>query len=86
MINTKSSRIEIRTNEETKKLIEKAASLNGETISSYIISKSLSSAKEDIAQMETIIISDKDRDLFYSLLTNPPKPNKALEDLFNKSL
>ena len=86
MVHTKSSRIEIRTNEEAKILIEKAATLTGKTLSSYILSKSLTSAKEDIAQMELISIADNDRNMFYSLLTDPPTPNKALKTLFNKSL
>ncbi len=82
MAHTKSSRIEIRTDEEAKRLIEKAASITGETISSYILSKSLSSAKKDIEQMESISLGNKDRDMFYSLITNPPEPNEALKNLF----
>ncbi len=83
MLQTKSSRIEIRTDEETKRLIEKAASYTGKTISSYILSESLSSAKKDIEQMESIFLGDEDRDVFYSLITNPPAPNEALKNLFN---
>jgi uncharacterized protein (DUF1778 family) len=83
MVHTKSSRIEIRADEEAKRLIEKAASYTGKTISSYILSKSLSSAKKDIEQMESISLGDKDRDMFYSLITNPPAPNEALKNLFN---
>ena len=85
MVHTKSSRIEIRTNEETKQLIEKAAGITGKTISSYILSKSLSSAKKDIEQMESIIVGNKDRNMFYSLITNPPAPNEALKKLFNSN-
>ena len=82
MVHTKSSRIEIRVNEETKSLIEKAASLTGETISSYILSKSLSSARKDVERMESITINNKDREMFFSLLSDPPEPNVALKDLF----
>ncbi|OQY31473.1 MAG: hypothetical protein B6241_13930 [Spirochaetaceae bacterium 4572_59] len=46
--NTVRRRIEIRANEEAKSLIEKAASLTGETLSSYILSRSLSSALKDL--------------------------------------
>ncbi len=81
MEHAKSSRIEIRTNPEIKRLIEKAAAIKGETISSYILKQSLHSARRDIEQMETIIIENKDRDMFYLLLTNPPAPNKALKNL-----
>lgn len=82
MVHTKSTRIEIRANEEAKKLIEKAASLNGETISSYMLNKTLSSAKSDVERMETITINNKDREMFFSLLSDPPEPNDALKSLF----
>lgn len=85
MMHPKSSRIEIRADEETKRLIEKAASYTGNTISSYILSKSLSSAKKDIELMESISLGDKDRDMFYSLITNPPAPNEALKNLFSSN-
>ena len=83
MINTKASRIEIRTDEEVKKLIEKAASITGNTISAYMLNKALASAKNDIEQIESITLDNNDRDKFYSLLTNPPAPNEALKNLFN---
>ena len=82
MVHTKSSRIEIRANEEAKSLIEKAASLTGETISSYILSKSLSSARKDVERMENITINNKDKEMFFSLLSDPPEPNEALKSLF----
>ncbi|MCK5199764.1 MAG: DUF1778 domain-containing protein, partial [Spirochaetales bacterium] len=53
MVHAKSSRIEIRTNPEIKQIIEKAAGIKGETISAYILDKSLSSARKDIEQMES---------------------------------
>lgn len=84
MIQTKSSRIEIRTSEDAKMLIEKAASLTGETLSSYILNKSLSSAQKDVERMESITVRNQDRDMFFSLLVNPPEPNEALKDLFKK--
>lgn len=83
MINTKASRIEIRTDEEVKKLIEKAASITGNTISAYMLNNALASAKKDIEQMESISLDNNDRDMFYSLLTNPPAPNEALKNLFD---
>ena len=81
MVHTKSSRIEIRTNPEIKQIIEKAAGIKGETISAYILNLSLSSARKDIEQMESITVGNKDRDMFYSLIVNPPAPNKALKNL-----
>ena len=78
---TKTSRIEIRIDAKNKRLLEKAAALKGKSISSYILSKSLSSAQQDIEQVETLVLKDSDRDLFYELITNPPAPNEALKKL-----
>ena len=82
MTQTKTSRIELRTDIESKKLIEKAARLKGQTISAYILSQSIAAAQKEIEHLETITLADEGRDLFYSLITNPPAPNKALKKLF----
>ncbi len=85
MVTTKSSRIEIRTKPEIKHLIEKAAAIKGETISSYILGQSLSSARKDIEQMESITVGNIDRNLFFSLISNPPDPNEALKNLMRSN-
>ena len=77
----KQSRIDIRVSEEVKAIIEKAAGLTGTSTSSYIINKALSSAKEDIREMETLYLSNTDRDIFNDLIQNPPAPNEALKKL-----
>lgn len=80
----KQSRIDIRVSDDVKALIEKAAGLTGTTTSAYIINKTLSSAKEDIEEMESIYLGDSDRDLFYKMIQAPPNPNKALRSLMSK--
>ena len=81
MIQAKTRRIELRTDLESKKLIEKAANLRGQTVSSYILGKIISVAKQDIKQSEMLILDNEDRNLFYSLITSPPEPNAALREL-----
>ncbi len=80
--NIKSSRIELRASKEAKELIERAAMLSGETVTSYILGRSLTSAKKDIEKMESITLSGQDRDMFFSLLSDPPEPNDDLIKLF----
>ena len=36
----------------------------------------------DLIENETLILSNKDRDLVMSVLENPPEPNEALKGLF----
>ena len=35
-------------------------------------------AKADIAKHQKLVLSDRDRDLFLSLIANPPKPKQDL--------
>lgn len=85
-MNTKTTRIEFRTNVYNKKLIEKAAIIKGQTLSSYILNKIVESAKKDIEEVESLHLSENDRDIFYSLITNPPAPNDNLKNLFKLKL
>lgn len=77
--NTKESGIDLRLSQEQKKTLEKAAALMGLSVSSYVLSHSLAAANKDIATHETLVLSERDRDLFLSLLENPPKPCEALK-------
>ena len=38
-------------------------------------------ANDVLSKSETVLLSDRDRDLFYSLVESPPKPNKNLVKL-----
>ena len=80
-IATKTNRIDIRLTDSDKSLIEKAASFNRQSISSYIISVIVKQAQIDIEQNERITLSGKDWDLIMQLLDNPGEPNEALVDL-----
>lgn len=79
---TKNNRIDIRLNDSDKQLIEKAASFNRQSISSYIVSVVIKQAQIDIVENETILLSNEDRDFVLNLLDNPGEPNEALKSLF----
>lgn len=81
MAQTKNTRIELRIKPEDKKVIKKAAKLTGLSLSAYIISRILPSAKNDLAKAENISLNNTDRDFFFKLLSNPPSPNKVLKNL-----
>jgi uncharacterized protein (DUF1778 family) len=78
----KDVRIDLRANTNEKNLLERAAELKHISLSSYIISSSLKQAQLDLIENETLILSNKDRDLVMSVLENPPEPNEALKGLF----
>ena len=78
----KDSRINLRTSLDDKSLLEKAASLRHLSLSSYIIATSLKQAQIDLAEQETLILTNRERDVIMKALENPPKPNSALRKLF----
>lgn len=75
---SKTNRIDLRVSKEQKELLETAASIKGLSVSSYLLTNCLSIAKADIAEHQKLILSDRDRDLFLSLIANPPQPNQDL--------
>ena len=82
---TRTERIEIRTKPEVKSLIERAAELQHTTVSAYLLNSALEKARTDIDEANTFVLSENDRERFFSALENPPTPNKALRDLFSDS-
>lgn len=80
----KESRVDLRITSEQKDLLEQAASLKGLSLSSYLLSNSLEAARRDIDSHQRYILSDKDRDLFLSLIEHPPEPNQALKSAMRK--
>ncbi|MBA7701623.1 hypothetical protein ES703_110364 [subsurface metagenome] len=77
----KMDRIDLRITREQKELLARAAALSGVSMSSFLVNNALDQAKRIVMKSETITLSDRDRDLFYSILKNPPKPNKNLVKL-----
>ncbi|MGK7896123.1 MAG: DUF1778 domain-containing protein [Xenococcus sp. (in: cyanobacteria)] len=77
-VSSKTSRIDLRVSKEQKELLETAASIKGISLSSYLLMNCLEIAKADIAKHQKLVLSDQDRDLFLSLIANPPKPNQDL--------
>ncbi len=74
----KMDRIDLRVTREQKEVLARAAVLSGVSMSSFLVANALNEAKKIVSKNETIMLSNRDRDLFYSLLKNPPKPNKNL--------
>jgi uncharacterized protein (DUF1778 family) len=74
----KMDRIDIRVTREQKETLARAAVLSGVSMSSFLVANALSEARKVVSKSERVSLSARDRDLFYSILTNPPKPNKNL--------
>ena len=80
----KEERIEIRANFEVKSFIQKAADAVGATLTSFVTQQAYQAAKRVLAERESLILNDRERERFLALLDSPPKANKALKSLFKK--
>ena len=71
-------RLGFRLDEETKDLIERAAHLSRRKVSDFCVTALVDTARRTIAEHETLVLSDRDRETFFNALINPPKPSKRL--------
>ncbi len=75
----RSERINLRLSETAKRRIEQAASVEGRTVSSFIVSSALENAEKTVRRHETIALAREDAVRFFEALTNPPPPNDRLQ-------
>lgn len=79
----KSARLEARTQPSVKDTINRAATLNGVDVSSFVVSAAYNAAQLTIeAHKVTVLESEADREAFFAALDNPPKPTKRLREAF----
>jgi len=69
----KDSRIDLRLSIEQKATIEKAAAINGVSVSAYTLLHLLPLAQQDIESQQRLTLNNRDRDTFLSALADPPK-------------
>lgn len=80
----KTDRFEIRVNAEEKETVERAATLAGLTVSAYMRSCIIQTARLDIDRLETIVLSNRDRDLFLSALEDAIPNTGKLQQAFSR--
>jgi uncharacterized protein (DUF1778 family) len=76
---TSMARLEARISQETKALLQKAADLEGRTLTDFVVASVRSEACRVIEQHQTLKLSLEDSEAFVDVLLNPPKPNEALK-------
>jgi uncharacterized protein (DUF1778 family) len=69
----KNNRIDLRVTLEQKAVLERAAALKGVSLSAYTLFHLLPAAKQEVDSHEKLVLSDRDRDLFMSVMDNPPE-------------
>lgn len=72
-------RIDLRTSPEIKELIVRAAATAGVSLSAFLIASAQDRAKQVLAESETLTLSPRDWDVFFTALDNTDKPRPKLE-------
>lgn len=84
------TRFDARLTREQKEFFEYASQLGGfRSLTEFIIQAAQLRAKEIIEEHNKILASNKDKEIFFDALLNPPSPNTELKsalDAYNKAL
>jgi len=75
-------RLEARVPAQIKALIGRAASLEGQTLTDYVIATLQKNAAEVVREHEILRLSVKDSEAFAAAMLDAPKPNRKLRDAF----
>jgi uncharacterized protein (DUF1778 family) len=73
------ARLEARISPEMKALLQKAADLEGRTLTDFVVASVQAAAYRVIEQHQTLKLNIEDSEAFVDALLNPPNPNDALK-------
>ena len=73
------ARLEARISTETKYLLQKAADLEGRTLTDFVIASVQAEAYRVIEKHQKLKLNLEDSQAFVNALLNPPPPNEALK-------
>ena len=74
----KGSRLEARVSAEQKDLLQRAANLQGRTLTEFLVSSAQAEAERVVQEHDVIRLSVRDSQHFASLILDPPPPNDRL--------
>jgi uncharacterized protein (DUF1778 family) len=75
---TKSTYLNIRVSKLSKNILQKAAEIEGDTLSHFVVSQALESAYKLLSKPETLLLSSEEQHQFYHLLEDPKELNPYL--------
>jgi len=75
-------RLGFRLDQPTKALIERAARLERRKLTDFCMTALTDAARRTIAEHETLVLSDRDRAVFFDALVHPPAPSERLRRAF----
>ena len=75
---SKIERLEARVSKEQKELFQRAADLEGLSLTDFVIGRVTEAAKRTIQEHETMVLSVPDKEAFVEALLNSPEPSDKL--------
>lgn len=73
----KQDRLEARVTPEQKRLIARAATLRGSSVTEFIVASAQQAAADTIKNFNLLTLRDEARDVFVNAILHPPAPNEA---------
>jgi uncharacterized protein (DUF1778 family) len=73
----KEQRLEARVTPELKRLIERAATLRGTTVTEFVVASAQEAATNTIKDFEVLHLREEAQEVFVNAVLNPPAPNDA---------
>lgn len=74
----KAFRFDARLNEKQKTLIQRAADLEGRTMTDFVLQSAQAAAERTIQERSMLLLSIRDTEMFVEAILNPPAPGKVL--------
>jgi uncharacterized protein (DUF1778 family) len=79
VIKAEKTRFDTKLTTDQKTLFERAAKLGGyRTLTDFVVSTVQEKAKFIVEQHEAVLATERDRNVFFDAIMNPPKPGKRL--------
>jgi uncharacterized protein (DUF1778 family) len=79
------TRLGFRVDAETKRLVEHAAALERRSITDFCLTVLTQATRETITRHESLVLSERDREVFFDALIHAPKPNARLKQAFRSA-
>ena len=77
-LRTKTYRFDARLQEDQKLLIQRAADLEGRTLTDFVLHSAQTAAERTLQQRAMLILSARETETFVTAILNPPRPGPAL--------
>jgi uncharacterized protein (DUF1778 family) len=81
---TKTYRFDARLNEYQKLLIQRAADLEGRTMTDFVLHSAEAAAEKTIERRDILVLTARETEAFVDAILNPPEPNPALLKAFRE--